>query len=121
MKDRKGVDLGGRGSGEKLGGVEGEETIVRVDYVRKTSVHKRERKKCTVCVEVIGQLAAAGCCLFTVGVPRIEFKSSGLVAGIFTQRAIWMVLYVFLSLASSVELAVTVYTRPTFPTGFCFL
>ena len=35
MRDRKGVDLDGRDGGEELGGVEGEETVIRIYYVRK--------------------------------------------------------------------------------------
>ena len=34
MRDRKGVDLDGRGGGEELEEVEGGETIIRICYVR---------------------------------------------------------------------------------------
>lgn len=38
MSDRKGVDPSGRESGEELSGIEGEETITRIYYVRKDSI-----------------------------------------------------------------------------------
>lgn len=38
MKDRKGADLDGRRSGRELEGSEGEETVVRVSYVKETSI-----------------------------------------------------------------------------------
>lgn len=41
MRDRKGVDLEGKGGGEDLGGVEGGEITVRMCYLRKESVSKK--------------------------------------------------------------------------------
>jgi hypothetical protein len=35
MRDRKGMDLNGRGGGEELGGSEGGETVIEIYYVRK--------------------------------------------------------------------------------------
>lgn len=38
MWDRKGVDPDGKGGGEELGEVEGGETVIRTDFVRKESI-----------------------------------------------------------------------------------
>lgn len=44
MRDRKGVDLDGRGGGEELG-EEGRETIVRIYYMREKSIFNKRAKK----------------------------------------------------------------------------
>lgn len=45
MRDRKGVDLDGKGCGEKLGEVEGGKKImIRIYYVRKTSIFNKRKK-----------------------------------------------------------------------------
>lgn len=45
MRDRNEVVLDGRGSGEALERVEGEETVIRIYYMRETSIfNKREIK-----------------------------------------------------------------------------
>ena len=36
MRDRKGVDLEGKGGGEELGGINGGKTVIRIYYMRKT-------------------------------------------------------------------------------------
>lgn len=41
MRDGKGVDPDGRGSGKELGGVEGGESVIRVYYMRKESIFNR--------------------------------------------------------------------------------
>jgi hypothetical protein len=38
MRDRKAMDLEGRGIGEELGGIEGRESIIRIYCVRKESI-----------------------------------------------------------------------------------
>ena len=43
MRDRKGVDLEGRRGGEDLGRVEGEETIIRIYYMRKESIFNKRK------------------------------------------------------------------------------
>lgn len=45
MRDRKGVDLNGRGGGEEFGGVRGEETIIRMFPERKVFFSRKEKKK----------------------------------------------------------------------------
>lgn len=46
MRDREGVDIGGHGSGEELGGVEGEERVIQLYYVRKIfSVNGKNKVK----------------------------------------------------------------------------
>lgn len=44
-RDRKGVDVERRESGEGLGGVEVGEAVIKMYYVRKESIFKRRRKK----------------------------------------------------------------------------
>lgn len=45
MRDRKGVDSEGRGGGKDLGGREGEESIIRMYFMRQESpLNKREKK-----------------------------------------------------------------------------
>lgn len=36
IRHRKGVDAGGRGDGEEVGGLDGGETVIRIYYVRGT-------------------------------------------------------------------------------------
>jgi hypothetical protein len=43
MRDRKGVDLEGRRGGEDLGRVEGEESIIRIYYMRKESIFNKRK------------------------------------------------------------------------------
>ena len=44
MKDRKGVDLDGRGGGEELGGVEGGEIIIKIYYIRTKSIFSKNKQ-----------------------------------------------------------------------------
>ena len=43
MRDRKGVDLDGKGREEALGGVGGEETITRLYCMRKESIFNKRK------------------------------------------------------------------------------
>ena len=45
MRDRKGVDLHGRGREEDPGKMEGGETVMRIYYVRKTLFSIKEQKE----------------------------------------------------------------------------
>ena len=42
MRNRKGVNL--EGSGEKVGGVEGQETVLRIYCMRKESIFNKRKK-----------------------------------------------------------------------------
>ena len=44
MRKINGVDPDGKGGGEELGGVEGEETIIRICFVRKKSIFNKMKK-----------------------------------------------------------------------------
>jgi hypothetical protein len=44
MRDRKGVDLEGRGGGEELGGVEGGKTIIGIYCTREESILNKRKK-----------------------------------------------------------------------------
>jgi hypothetical protein len=44
-KDRKRIGLDGRGGGNKLEGVEGRETVMKVYYVRKKNLLSKKKKK----------------------------------------------------------------------------
>lgn len=52
VRDRKGVDLDGRGYGEELGEAEGGETVIRVYYVKKKqsifNIRVKKEKTCLV-------------------------------------------------------------------------
>lgn len=43
MRDRKGVDLGGREGREELGVVQGGETVLRLYYMKESIFNKKER------------------------------------------------------------------------------
>jgi hypothetical protein len=47
VRDRKGEDPDGRGDGEELGGLQGQETVIRMYYVRikKSIFNKRKKQK----------------------------------------------------------------------------
>lgn len=45
MRDRQEVDLDGRAGGKELGGVDGEETVIRIHCMRKESILIKCEKK----------------------------------------------------------------------------
>lgn len=50
MRDRKGVDLDGRGGKEELWGIEGRKTVISINYRRKkVFLIKRKEKNPTMC------------------------------------------------------------------------
>lgn len=51
MTDRKGGDLDGKGGSQKLGRVEGGETVIRIYYMRKKSIFDK-RKNCHLKVQI---------------------------------------------------------------------
>lgn len=45
MRDRKGLSPDGRESGKKVGGIDGEETITKIYYVRKKFIFIKMKNK----------------------------------------------------------------------------
>lgn len=49
MRDRKGMDLAGKGSGKELGGLEGRKSIIRTYCTRRESMfYKRKTKRAKI-------------------------------------------------------------------------